>query len=170
MNKISSQVKSRYAQEIAEMFADENFPYRRGNIVWVQIPDEWKGNTHIQAGVRRGLIFSNDVNNLFSDLIYIIPCSRKRKHMKLHVRHRDQYILAEQIIPIDKSWILTERGIEKIDLPTLREVEANFMEQFGLKELRTSRKSSVHNENTRNQKKERRHGIRYSNENYRYDG
>jgi len=138
MNKTSAQVKSEYAKKIEAMFADKNFPYRRGNIVWVQIPDEWKGSTHIQSGIRRGVIFSNDVNNLFSDLIYIIPCSRKKKHMKLHVRHRDQYILAEQIIPIDKSWILTDREIERIDRRTLREVESNFMKQFGLKDLMAS--------------------------------
>lgn len=130
--------KSEYAKKIEAMFADKNFLYRRGNIVWVDIPETWKGSTHIQSGIRRGVIFSNDVNNLFSDLIYIIPCSRKRKHMKLHVRHRNQYILAEQIIPIDKSWILPERGIEKIDFRTLKEVEANFMKQFGLKNLVTS--------------------------------
>ncbi len=131
----STQLKSEYARKIEDMLADENFPYRRGNIVWVQIPEEWKGSTHIQSGIRRGVIFSNDVNNLFSDLIYIIPCSRKKKHMKLHVRHHNQYILAEQIIPIDKSWILPDRGFEKIDSLTLKKVESNFMKQFGLKAL-----------------------------------
>ncbi|MBE6876454.1 MAG: type II toxin-antitoxin system PemK/MazF family toxin [Ruminococcus sp.] len=138
IDKTNSVIKSEYAQRIRAMLADENFLYRRGNIVWVQIPEEWKGSTHIQSGIRRGVIFSNDVNNLFSDLIYIIPCSRKKKHMKLHVKHHDQYILAEQIIPIDKSWILTDRGIEKLDRLTLREVESNFMKQFGLKDLMAS--------------------------------
>ena len=135
MNKTVLSREAEYAQQIQAMMHDKNFPYRRGNIVWVQIPDEWKGSTHIQSGIRRGVIFSNDVNNLFSDLIYIIPCSRKRKHMKLHVKHRNQYILAEQIIPIDKSWIIPERGFEKLDRRTLREVESNFMKQFGLKDM-----------------------------------
>ena len=138
MNKTNLHLKSEYARQIQAMLADENFLYRRGNIVWVHIPEEWKGSTHIQSGIRRGVILSNDVNNLFSDLIYIIPCSRKRKHMKLHVKHHNQYILAEQIIPIDKSWVLTDRGIEKIDRQTLREVESNFMKQFGLKDLMAS--------------------------------
>ncbi len=131
----NTHLKSEYARKIENMLADKNFPYRRGNIVWVQIPEEWKSSTHIQSGIRRGVIFSNDVNNLFSDLIYIIPCSRKKKHMKLHVKHHDQYILAEQIIPIDKSWILFDRGFEKIDSLTLKKVESNFMKQFGLKAL-----------------------------------
>ncbi len=138
MNKTDTRTKSEYARKIEAMFADKNFLYRRGNIVWVHIPEDWKGSTHIQSGLRRGVIFSNDVNNLFSDLIYIIPCSRKKKHMKLHVKHRNQYILAEQIIPVDKSWILPERGIEKIDMLTLKEVESNFMKQFGLKDLMAS--------------------------------
>lgn len=138
MNKTVLSREAEYAQQIQAMMHDKNFPYRRGNIVWVQIPDEWKGSTHIQSGVRRGVIFSNDVNNLFSDLIYIIPCSRKRKHMKLHVKHRNQYILAEQIIPIDKSWIIAERGIEKLDRRTMKEVESNFMKQFGLKDMLTA--------------------------------
>ena len=138
MNKTNPHLKSDNARKIEAMLEDENFLYRRGNIVWVNIPEEWKGSTHIQSGIRRGVIFSNDVNNLFSDLLYIIPCSRKNKPMKLHVKHRDQYILAEQIIPIDKSWILPDREIEKIDILTLRKVESNFMKQFGLKDLMAS--------------------------------
>lgn len=138
MDKNNPGTKYEYARKIEAMLEDESFIYRRGNIVWVRIPEEWKGSTHIQSGIRRGVIFSNNVNNLFSDLIYIIPCSRKKKNMKLHVRHHDQYILAEQIIPVDKSWILPDRGIEQIDLPTLREVESNFMKQFGLKDLMAS--------------------------------
>ncbi|MBR1555888.1 MAG: type II toxin-antitoxin system PemK/MazF family toxin [Oscillospiraceae bacterium] len=138
MNKTNLQQKSEYALKIEAMLKDENFPYRRGNIVWVHIPEEWKGSTHIQSGIRRGVIFSNDVNNLFSDLIYIIPCSRKNKPMKLHVKHHNQYILAEQIIPIDKSWILSDREIEKLDILTLKEVESNFMKQFGLKDMMAS--------------------------------
>ncbi len=138
MHKTVFSQKAEYARQIQAMLHDENFLYRRGNIVWVQIPDEWKGSTHIQSGIRRGVIFSNDVNNLFSDLIYIIPCSRKKKHMKLHVKHHNQYILAEQIIPIDKSWVIADRGIEKLDSRTLKEVESNFMKQFGLKDMMTA--------------------------------
>ena len=134
-DKTSPAAKAAYAQKIEAMLSDPDFPYRRGKIVWVQIPDSWKGSTHIQSGIRRGVIFSNDINNLFSDLIYIIPCSRKNKPMKLHVKHHSQYILAEQIIPIDKSWILLDRGAEMLDSFTLRQVESNFMKQFGLRDL-----------------------------------
>lgn len=133
-----SKTKAEHARKIKNMMSDENFPYRRGNIVWVQIPEEWKGCTHIQAGIRRGVIFSNDINNLFSDLIYIIPCSRKKKHMKLHVKYHNEYILAEQVIPIDKSWIIKERCIEQIDSSTLKRIESNFLKQFGLKDIMAS--------------------------------
>ena len=124
--------KKESAREIARMMKDPNFPYRRGNIVWIDIPEELKGATHVQAGLRRGLIFSNDVNNLFSDLIYIIPCTTRHKHMKLHVWFDNQLILAEQLNPIDKSWILLDKGITRIDDETMKRVEVNFQKQFGL--------------------------------------
>lgn len=120
---------------IENMMNDENFPYRRGNIVWIKVPEVLKGVTHIQAGLRKGLIFSNDVNNLFSDLIYIIPCTTKSKFMKFHVRYENQYILAEQLNPIDKSWILSDREITKIDDETMKKVERNFLQQFGFNGL-----------------------------------
>ncbi|MCM1505976.1 MAG: type II toxin-antitoxin system PemK/MazF family toxin [Ruminococcus flavefaciens] len=120
---------------IENMMNDENFPYRRGNIVWIKVPEVLKGVTHIQAGLRKGLIFSNDVNNLFSDLIYIIPCTTKSKFMKFHVRYENQYILAEQLNPIDKSWILSDREIIKIDDETMKKVERNFLQQFGFSSL-----------------------------------
>ena len=114
---------------------DENFLYRRGNIVWIQVPEDLKGSTHIQAGIRKGTIFFNDVNNLFSDLIYIIPCTTQNKKMKFHVKYQNQYILAEQLNPIDKSWILADKEVTKIDDRTLEIVESNFMKQFGLKDM-----------------------------------
>ncbi|MBQ3566925.1 MAG: type II toxin-antitoxin system PemK/MazF family toxin [Oscillospiraceae bacterium] len=124
--------------KIIAMLDDEDFIYKRGNIVWINVPEELKGVTHIQSGVRRGLIFSNDVNNLFSDLIYIIPCSSKSKKMKFHVKHENQYILAEQLNPIDKSWIMTEKEIVQIDEETMKTVEDSFLKQFGMRELMAS--------------------------------
>lgn len=119
--------------KIENMMKDENFPYRRGNIVWLKVPDELKGVTHIQAGLRRGLIFSNDVNNLFSNLIYIIPCTTHRKFMRFHVEYENQYILSEQLIPVDKLWIMSDREITRIDDNTMKKVENNFLRQFGIK-------------------------------------
>ena len=124
--------------KIENMKNDENFLYRRGKIVWINVPEDLKGSTHIQAGIRKGLIFSNDVNNLFSDLIYIIPCTTQNKKMKFHVKYQNQYILAEQLNPIDKSWILADKGVTKIDDSTLEIVESNFMKQFGLKDMMAS--------------------------------
>lgn len=121
--------------KILAMLGDDKFIYKRGNIVWVNVPEELKGITHIQSGIRRGLIFSNNVNNLFSDLIYIIPCSSQDKKMKFHVKHENQYILAEQLNPIDKSWIMTEKEIVQIDEETMKTVEDSFLKQFGMREL-----------------------------------
>ncbi len=124
--------------KILAMLGDDDFVYKRGNIVWINVPEELKGVTHIQSGMRRGLIFSNDVNNLFSDLIYIIPCSRRRKKMKFHIKHENQYIFAEQLNPIDKSWIMTDKEIVQIDEETMKTVEDSFLKQFGMKELMVS--------------------------------
>ncbi|MGN0621555.1 MAG: type II toxin-antitoxin system PemK/MazF family toxin [Porcipelethomonas sp.] len=131
-------IKTENRIKIENMMNDENFLYRRGNIVWIQVPEDLKGSTHIQAGIRKGLIFSNDVNNLFSDLIYIIPCTTQNKMMKFHVKYQNQYILAEQLNPIDKSWILADKEVTKIDDRTLEIVESNFMKQFGLKDMMAS--------------------------------
>lgn len=131
-------IKTENRIKIENMMNDENFLYRRGNIVWIQVPEDLKGSTHIQAGIRKGLIFSNDVNNLFSDLIYIIPCTTQNKKMKFHVKYQNQYILAEQLNPIDKSWILADKEVTKIDDRTLEIVESNFMKQFGLKDMMAS--------------------------------
>ena len=131
-------IKTENRIKIENMMNDENFLYRRGNIVWIQVPEDLKGSTHIQAGIRKGLIFSNDVNNLFSNLIYIIPCTTQNKKMKFHVKYQNQYILAEQLNPIDKSWILADKEVTKIDDRTLEIVESNFMKQFGLKDMMAS--------------------------------
>jgi hypothetical protein len=58
--------------------------------------------------------------------------------MKFHVKYQNQYILAEQLNPIDKSWIIADKGITKIDDKTLGIVESNFMKQFGLKDMMAS--------------------------------
>lgn len=134
-NKYINNSEMSTKDQILAMLCDDDFIYKRGNIVWINIPEELKGVTHIQSGVRRGLIFSNDVNNLFSDLIYIIPCSSRGKKMKFHVKHENQYILAEQLNPIDKSWIMTEREIVQIDEETMKSVEDSFLKQFGIREL-----------------------------------
>lgn len=131
-------IKTENRIKIENMMNDENFLYRRGNIVWIQVPEDLKGSTHIQAGIRKGPIFFNDVNNLFSDLIYIIPCTTQNKKMKFHVKYQNQYILAEQLNPIDKSWILADKEVTKIDDRTLEIVESNFMKQFGLKDMMAS--------------------------------
>ena len=101
--------KKESAREIARMMKDPNFPYRRGNIVWIDIPEELKGATHVQAGLRRGLIFSNDVNNLFSDLIYIIPCT---------TRHRVEVNCQKQfgLIPLDRPVSEAVADLEKNEL------------------------------------------------------
>ena len=102
---MSNLSKEEIEKKIDIMKKDKNWEYRVGNIVWVDIPDEFKNLLSLQSGTRRGLIISNDVNNLFSNMIYIIPITSKNKKMKLHYPYKNQFILAEQCVPVNKDWI-----------------------------------------------------------------
>ena len=67
-------------------------------------------NTHVQSGYRPVIIISNDMANLHSPVITIIPLtSQKKKPLPTHVLLRENGLnktstaLCEQIMTLDKS-------------------------------------------------------------------
>lgn len=127
---MSNLTKEEVEKKIEEMKNNKKWEYRNGNIVWINIPDEFKDLLSLQAGTRRGLIISNDVNNLFSNMIYIIPISSKDKKMKLHYKYKEQFILAEQCIPVNKEWIQIHSYIERLPEKDYKKVMKLHKQQF----------------------------------------
>ena len=67
-------------------------------------------NTHVQSGYRPVIIISNDMANLYSPVITIIPLtSQKKKPLPTHVLLREKGLdkasiaLCEQIMTLDKA-------------------------------------------------------------------
>ena len=120
-------------QQIVYTLNEPSFKYRHGNIVWYEPPEEYNDiDSSIQKGRRKGLIISNDANNVFSPNVHIVPITTKHKKFVLHVPYKGQHILCEQITPINKKWVDLEATVESIDAKTLSAVKDKIMIHFNI--------------------------------------
>ena len=80
---------------------------KRGDVFYAHLP---KGIGSEQAGTRPVIIVQNNIGNLYSGTVIVIPVtSASKKPMQTHVSlgknyglHRESYALAEQIMTFDK--------------------------------------------------------------------
>lgn len=101
-----------------------------GEVYYIDFPDRGYG---VQAGLRPGIIVSNDTGNLYSPLVNVIPLTTSRhkfaKNLPMHVKIpgngilRDSIALVEQMCPVPKSsiqsqrlWVADEETIRRIGL------------------------------------------------------
>lgn len=78
-----------------------------GDVFWVDLDDIRTGfYSHKQKGFRPCVIVSNNENNLYCDLVQIIPLTTKKDHLPQHksilIRKTINYALPEQIMTIHK--------------------------------------------------------------------
>ena len=83
-------------------------PMKRFAIWIIDLPSS--GNSHVQHGIRPAIIVSNDMANLYSPVVTVVPLtSRQKKPLPTHVSlrgcglNRDSTALCEQIITVDKT-------------------------------------------------------------------
>lgn len=123
---------------VEEILKDPKFLYRRGNIVWIDFP---KTEGSIQNGKRKALIYSNDINNIYSSVCHVIPMTTKQKLFKLHL-HRNNckdYFCPEQLQIINKDWIVKDYNFERIEPEQLKMIDELVDVQLGRKDYNSIR-------------------------------
>ena len=85
---------------------------KRGMVVIVNLPIQQENS--IQGGERPCVIVSNNIGNRYSPNVTIIPLtSRSKKDLPTHVvikSYNNSTALAEQIMTIPKTWIVSLKG------------------------------------------------------------
>ena len=79
-----------------------------GDVFWVDLDDIRTGMyEHKQKGIRPCVIVSNNENNLYCDLVQIIPLTTKKDHLPQHrsivIQRVVNYTLSEQITTIHRT-------------------------------------------------------------------
>lgn len=102
--------------------------FKIGEVYYIDFPERGCG---IQAGLRPGIIVSNDIGNRHSPTVNVIPLttsSRKmQKNLPMHVRIpaignlRDSVALVEQMCPVSKESVHPER-LWTVDCETIRRI------------------------------------------------
>lgn len=121
--------------KINKYINDENYIFRKGNIVWIDFPEDVK-NKSIQSGKRKALIYSNTANNICSPNIHVIPLTTKNKKFKLHskrLNNRDYYCV-EQLMPIDKKYVEINSEVERVNPIQEDLLDELVLVQLGMKE------------------------------------
>lgn len=108
--------------------------YIRGSIWWIELP-KLDGYTSVQYGKRPCIVVSNNINNLHSKAVNIVPCSTSADELDVIHPHftmygTTNYILCEQIRTVDIKDLFGYMGVlEKEDLQAL---DSALMKQLGL--------------------------------------
>lgn len=100
--------------------------YARGMVYWVDLPN-WYGE-NVQTGRRPCIIISNDVGNIFSNNVTVVPCttnldklSTQPTHCKTSLfKNVESLILCESIFTISKTLIGDFIGL--LDDDTMQQV------------------------------------------------
>lgn len=96
--------------------------YKRGDVVLVDLP---RISGSVQYGQRPCVIIQNDVGNIHSPVLIVVPCTTKSKadlptHAKFKIGATRNIALCEQIITVAKSDILTK--MKTLNCYDMREV------------------------------------------------
>lgn len=110
--------------------------YARGMVFWATTPNH--GNNHLVQGKRPVVIISNDIGNLFSSNVTILPCtSNVAKNQPTHVHteltdKRGSVVMCETPMTIDKNDL--EEYIGMLDTVTIHKIEESLKIALGLEE------------------------------------
>lgn len=111
----------------------ENLIMKRGGVFYADLPV--RGS--VQGRVRPAVIISNDLNNMFSPTVQIIPLTSKTKKKELPVHvgidgkvlGREPQVLIEQPPSVDKAVLIGRKG--SLPKETIRVIETAIRIQFG---------------------------------------
>ena len=98
---------------------------KRGDVFYANLPDV---GGSVQKGERPVIIISNNIGNLCSEIVMVIPLttSSNKKHLPTHVKIinnvklRNSIVLCEQILTISQDALMYQIG--ELDQNTLKEI------------------------------------------------
>ena len=98
---------------------------KRGDVFYANLPDV---GGSVQKGERPVIIISNNIGNLCSKIVMVIPLttSSNKKHLPTHVKIinnvklRNSIVLCEQILTISQDALMYQIG--ELDQNTLKEI------------------------------------------------
>ncbi|MBO5969883.1 MAG: type II toxin-antitoxin system PemK/MazF family toxin [Clostridia bacterium] len=118
--------------------------FKIGEVYYIDFPE---GGFGIQAGLRPGIIVSNDIGNLHSPLVNVIPLTTSHgkfaKHLPMHVHIpangslRSSIALVEQMRPVPKENIQSQR-IWVADDETIRRIAIAMHLQYPFCSIKSS--------------------------------
>lgn len=122
--------------------------YAKGMVYWISLPRTY-GDT-VQSGRRPCVIVSNNMNNVFSENITVVPCTSnltKKDSIPTHTTVRllgpeDSVVLCEDILTISKK--MCEAFIGLLDDQAINDIDEHIKIALGL----TSFESASYEENT----------------------
>lgn len=109
--------------------------YARGMVYWCNLP-KYAYNTNVQSGRRPVIIISNNVGNIFSKNVIIVPCTTnidKKPEQPTHIKVKlAEYsiVLCENILTISKELLNEFMGI--LDNSVMDEIDKRIKVALGL--------------------------------------
>lgn len=116
------------------MTYDTNSKIRRGDVYWIEL----ESNVHcLSRGIRPAVVISNNVNNKYSNIVYVVPfTSREKKpqptHFTTFINGRRNTILGENIMPIEKDSIKEENFMFHCDDELMVHIERIVKNELGM--------------------------------------
>lgn len=138
--------------------------FARGMVYWCDIP-KYEQNPNVQAGMRPVIIVSNNVGNVFSKNVTIVPCTTNTEknpeqptHIQINLNNeQDSLVLCEMIITVSKDLLKTFMGM--LDERTMSQVDDGIKAALGLIDVPFPVKKT---ENTLEEKQKLNKGRRIS--------
>lgn len=109
--------------------------YVRGMVYWCDLP-RYEQNPNVQAGMRPVIIVSNNVGNVFSKNVTIVPCTTNTEKNPEQATHillnltEDSMALCEMILTISKDLLKSFMGM--LDEVTMRQIDKGIESALGL--------------------------------------
>ena len=133
--------------------------YVRGMVYWCDIP-KYELSPNVQAGMRPVIIVSNNVGNVFSKNVTIVPCTtntEKNPDQPTHIRldlAEDSLALCEMILTVSKDLLKTFMGM--LDERTMLKVDEGIKSALGLIDVPFPEKKEEKTEEQKLQERQKR--------------
>lgn len=114
----------------------------RGDIIYCDLGQHPKSS--VQSGMRPCVVVSNNKNNRYSSVLNVCPLTSKldKKNIPIHVPvtpndvqgyfRTNAVFLPEQIVTVDKRWIISKVGHIDGDSETMKRINRAMKRQFGM--------------------------------------
>lgn len=140
--------------------------FARGMVYWANLP-KYEQNPNVQQGMRPVIIVSNNVGNVMSKLVTVVPCTTntQRNELPTHYqinlgREEDSCVLCEMILTVNKDLLSGFIGI--LDENTMVHIDKCIMSALGLVPVKEPEVKIIKQPETLEEKQKRNKGKRVS--------